>query len=136
MNRLRRENMPLVRISHAPGKPAHHVAAMSAGVHKALVDTFDVPADDRFQVVTEHAPGTQLVAPAEFLGIAHSDDMVFVQITCSEGRSVDQKKALFAGIVDNIATGAEVRREDVIINVVETKRENWSFGNGTAPFTK
>jgi hypothetical protein len=27
-----------------------------------------------------------------------------------------------------------VRREDVIINLVETRRGNWSFGNGLAPF--
>jgi 4-oxalocrotonate tautomerase len=126
--------MPLVRISHAPGKPSVQVAAMSDGVHQALVSTFNVPEDDRFQIVTEHTPGTQLVAPPEFLGIQHTSDVVFVQITCSEGRSVDQKKALFQGIVDNLAAGAGVRREDVIINVVETKRENWSFGNGTAPY--
>ena len=126
--------MPLVRISHAPGKPSVQVATMSDGVHQALVSTFNVPEDDRFQIVTEHAPGTQLVASPEFLGIQHTSDVVFVQITCSEGRSVDQKKALFQGIVDNLAAGAGVRREDVIINVVEIKRENWSFGNGTAPY--
>ena len=126
--------MPLVRISHAPGKPANQIEAMSNGVHQALIQHFNVPADDRFQVITEHAAGTGLVAPAEFLGIAHSADMVFVQITCSEGRGVEQKKALYADIVAHLSAGAGVRTEDVIINVVETRPENWSFGNGTAPF--
>jgi hypothetical protein len=27
-----------------------------------------------------------------------------------------------------------VTENDVIINLVETARENWSFGNGLAPF--
>jgi 4-oxalocrotonate tautomerase len=126
--------MPLVRISHTPGKSDAQLTAISDGVHKALITTFNVPEDDRFQVLTEHASGKGIVAPAEFLGIDHGDDMVFVQITCSEGRSVEQKKALFDGIVDNLAAGAGLRREDVIINVVETRPENWSFGNGGQPF--
>lgn len=126
--------MPLVRISHAAGKPQAYSNALSQGVHRALVETFNVPEDDLFQIVTGHAPTIGLVGTSSFLGIDHSEDMVYVQITCSEGRSVDQKKALFGSIVANVSKDAGVRKEDVIINIVETKRENWSFGNGTAPF--
>jgi 4-oxalocrotonate tautomerase len=99
-----------------------------------MVDSFNVPADDFFQIVTEHAAGTGLVGPASFLGIEHTPNMVFVQITCAEGRSTDQKKALYGKIADNLSAGTGFRREDVIVNLVETKRENWSFGNGVAPF--
>ena len=98
------------------------------------MEAFNVPEDDFFQIVTEHAPATSLIGPSSFMGIEHSEDLVFVQITCAEGRSVDQKKALYEGIVARLAKDAGVRKEDVIINLVETKRENWSFGNGIAPF--
>jgi 4-oxalocrotonate tautomerase len=126
--------MPLVRISLPAGHPAAHATSLSQGVHRAMVETFNVPADDYFQVVTEHAVGVSLVGPSTFLGIEHTPNMVFVQITCAEGRSTDQKKALYARIADNLHSDAGMRREDVIINLVETKRENWSFGNGVAPF--
>jgi 4-oxalocrotonate tautomerase len=125
--------MPLVRISRPSGHPSVDDAAVSQGVHRAMVDTFNVPVDDYFQIVTEHVAGTGLIGPAAFLGIEHTPNMVFIQITCAEGRTTDQKKALYARIVDNVA-GVHLRREDVIINLVETKRENWSFGNGLAPF--
>jgi len=126
--------MPLVRISHAVGKPQSYSSALSQGIHRALVETFDVPKDDLFQVVTDHVPATGLIGTGSFLGIDHTEDMVFVQITCAEGRSNDKKKALFENIAGNISENSGVRKEDVIINIIETKRENWSFGNGTAQF--
>jgi 4-oxalocrotonate tautomerase len=41
---------------------------------------------------------------------------------------------LYAAIANNVSKGADVRAEDIIINLTETKRENWSFGNGKASF--
>ncbi len=73
--------MPLVRISHAAGKSASQAEALSKGVHQALVESFGVPEDDYFQIISAHVPGSQIVAPERFLDIEHSDDMVFVQIT-------------------------------------------------------
>jgi 4-oxalocrotonate tautomerase len=125
--------MPLVRISHVEGKPATFAAELSQGVHRAMVETFNVPADDYFQIVTDHAATSGVIGPKSFLGIAHSPDLVMVQITCAEGRTSEQKKALYRAISGNLSSSG-VRREDVIINLVETKRENWSFGNGEAPF--
>lgn len=125
--------MPLVRISHLSGKPDEVIAALSERVHRAMVEHFDVPPDDRFQIITQH-DAAQLVAPAEFLGLRHSNDVVFIQITCAEGRSVAKKKALYAALADGVASAASIRSEDVIVNLVETRRENWSFGNGLAPF--
>jgi len=126
--------MPLARISHIAGKPAGYSKALSKAVHVSLMTAFQVPEDDYFQIVTEHAHGDGLIGPKQFLGISHSDEMVFVQITCAEGRSVEQKKALYKAITANIADSTSVKSEDVIINLVETGKENWSFGNGDAPF--
>lgn len=126
--------MPLVRIDHARGKPASYRAALSDGVHDAMVRTFNVPEDDRFQVIGEHGPGTAIVHPPRYLGIEYSDELVLIQITCSDTRSVEQKKALFAAIVENLARSPGLRREDVVINLVEVRTENWSFGYGIAQY--
>jgi 4-oxalocrotonate tautomerase len=126
--------MPLVRISHVEGKPPKFAMALSQGVHRAMVETFNVPADDYFQIVTGHAAASGVIGPTSFLGIEHTPDLIMVQITCAEGRTIQQKKALYGAIVENLAAAPGVGREDVIINLVETGRENWSFGNGEAPF--
>jgi 4-oxalocrotonate tautomerase len=126
--------MPLVRIDHAAGKPAHYRAAISQGIHDAMVSTFNVPVDDRFQIIGEHVPGTTLVHAPVYLGIEYSDDLTIIQITCNDTRTQDQKKALFAAIADNLAARPGLRREDIVISLVEVKKENWSFGNGIAQY--
>jgi len=124
--------MPLVHISHAAGKNAAFATALSEGVHDAMVETFAVPRDDVFQIMTEHPTGMNITP--SFLGIEHGPEPVIIQITCSEGRSIEQKKALFAAIAARLAAGPGVPAEDVIVNLVETKRENWSFGRGLAQY--
>lgn len=125
--------MPLVRISLPQQTTAADVAAVSSAVHQALVATFNVPEPDLFQAIHRHSP-QELVCTPEFLGIAHSQHVVLVQISCSPGRSLDMKKALYAQISADIALASSFKADDVIINLLETNRENWSFGRGVAQY--
>jgi phenylpyruvate tautomerase PptA (4-oxalocrotonate tautomerase family) len=126
--------MPLVRINHPAGKPAAFRTAISRGVYRAMLDTFNVPVDDDFQVLSESGPGTEMVRPEQYLGIKYSHDLTFIQITCNDTRTVDQKKAFYAAIADNLTRDPGLRREDILISLVEVKKENWSFGNGIAQY--
>jgi 4-oxalocrotonate tautomerase len=126
--------MPLVRIDHAAGQPASYRTAISRGVHDAMVSTFDVPDGDHFQVISEHAPGTGIVHAPSYLGIEYSDELVIIQITCNDTRTIDRNKALFAAIADNLAEKPGLRRQDIVVSLVEGKKENWSFGNGVAQY--
>ena len=126
--------MPLARIAVPNGKTAEYRSAISRGVHSALMETFNVPADDLFQVITEHAPGTQLVRPPSYLGIEYSNDLVIIQLTVSDTRTVELKKQLFKRIAERLADNPGLRPQDVFINLVEVKKENWSFGNGIAQY--
>lgn len=56
------------------------------------------------------------------------------QITLNAGRSVEQKRALYARIVALLAENPGIRPQDVLINLVEVPRENWSFGSGEAQY--
>lgn len=120
--------MPLVRIALAQGRSPGVRRAIADGVHEALVTTANVPADDRFQVVHE-VPANDLVWDPAYLGQARSAGVVFIQIVLNQGRTVAVKKALYAAIADRVAA-AGVRREDVLVNLVEVPKENWSFGGG------
>jgi phenylpyruvate tautomerase PptA (4-oxalocrotonate tautomerase family) len=121
--------MPLVRISLAPGRTLDDRRAIADGVHRALVETAGVPAADRFQVV-EEVPGPDLHFSPDYLGIARTGGVVFVQVFFSVGRSVETKKALYAKMAENLAASPGLRKEDLVINLVECAKENWSFGNG------
>jgi len=124
--------MPLVRIDIRKGKDADYRQAIGRAVYDALVKV-GVPENDRFQVVGEHAAGNFLFDP-DYLGIHRSDDLVMIQITWNEGRTVEQKKTLFKAIVDGLSAKPGIRPEDIVINRVDVKKENWSFGNGVAQY--
>ena len=125
--------MPLIRIDVLKGRTAEQLAAIGDGVHRALVEAIGVPVLDRFQVIAEHAPGG-LVYDPEYLGIHRSNGVVFVQATISAGRTLDQKRALYAAVSRNLSVNPGVRPEDVFVNIVEVVKENWSFGNGIAQY--
>jgi phenylpyruvate tautomerase PptA (4-oxalocrotonate tautomerase family) len=124
--------MPLVRISLVKGNAPEHRRQIGDAVHRALVETIDVPPADRFQLITEHEAGDLIYDPG-YLGIARTSDIVIIQLTITVGRSLAKKRALFRRIADNLAA-LGLRREDVWVNLVEVAKENWSFGNGEASY--
>jgi 4-oxalocrotonate tautomerase len=125
--------MPLVRISLLAGKPESHKLKISEVVHRAMVETVNVPALDRFQIITEHGKSDFIYDP-QYLNIARTDGLVIIQITLNAGRTTELKKALYHRIAELLNQEAGVRKEDVLINLVETAKENWSFGNGEAQY--
>jgi phenylpyruvate tautomerase PptA (4-oxalocrotonate tautomerase family) len=125
--------MPLVRISLMKGRPAGFGEEVGRIIYGTMVDVIAVPRDDRFQIVTEHDRSGLLYDPG-YLGISRSDGIVIIQITLSDGRSVEQKKAFYKRIAERLNQELGVRIEDVFINLVEVKKENWSFGNGIAQY--
>lgn len=125
--------MPLVRIALMKGRPEGFGKQVGAIVYRSMVDTINVPQKDHFQIITEHDANSLIYDP-EYLGIARSDGVVFIQITLNEGRTVDMKKALYAAIAERLHGELAIRKEDVLISLVEVKKENWSFGNGVAQY--
>ena len=125
--------MPLVRISLLSGKPESHKRKVSEAVHRALVETIAIPAQDRFHIITEHGAADFIYDP-EYLNIRRTNDLVIVQITLSAGRTLEVRKSLYRRIAELLNQETGLRKEDVFINLVETAKENWSFGNGEAQY--
>ncbi|HXZ54061.1 MAG TPA: tautomerase family protein [Burkholderiales bacterium] len=125
--------MPLVRISVMKGKPSNFGEEVGRIVYETMAETFDVPQGDRFQIVSEHDKSGLLYDPG-YLGIQRSDGIVIIQMTVSEGRTSDKKKALYKRVAERLNAELGIRVEDVFINLVEVKKENWSFGNGIAQY--
>lgn len=124
--------MPLARIDLRKGKSADYLQRVGETIYQAM-RAVGVPENDRFQVIQEHDVGTLIYDPG-YLGIARTDDFICIQVTWNEGRTLEQKKAFYLAVADGLHAAVGVRREDVFINLVEVKRENWSFGNGIAQY--
>jgi 4-oxalocrotonate tautomerase len=127
--------MPLVRISLREGKSEPYRKALADGVHQAMVEAIEIPPQDRFQVITEHSANDLIYDPT-YLGVQPSDDIVMVQITLSAGRKPGQKRKLFQRTAEILAKDPGLGPQDLVINLVETAWENWSFGNEEAQYTK
>jgi 4-oxalocrotonate tautomerase len=125
--------MPFTRISLRRGKPPAYRKAIMNGLYLAMRETFNVPEDDRFMVVTEH-DAEDFSYCETYLGIRRSDDLVMIQLTVSNTRSATQKQALYRRIVEHLTKEPGLRPEDIFINLVEVLPENWSFGHGVAQY--
>jgi phenylpyruvate tautomerase PptA (4-oxalocrotonate tautomerase family) len=128
-----REPMPLVRIDLQKGKDAAYRQKAGQVVYEAMVAHTGVPRNDHFQIIGEHTAENFIFDP-DYLGIHRSSDLIMVQIFFNEGRSVEQKQALYKAIAEGLSASLQVRLEDVFITLVEVKKENWSFGNGVAQY--
>src|SRR5947207_1680132 len=125
--------MPFVRIDLVRGKPAPYRKALGEIVYQAMTDLFDVPDGDKFQVITEHAP-EELNVSEGYLGNHYSADIILIQVTLNFGRSTERKKAFYQRVAGDLHAQLGARPDDVVINLVETAKENWSFGGGVAQY--
>jgi 4-oxalocrotonate tautomerase len=125
--------MPLARIDLPAGKPADYGRAVADVVYEAMIATLNAPKNDRFQVISQHTRDTLIIDPT-YLGIERSADALIIQLTLNEGRTVEVKKAFYKAVADGLHERVGLRREDVFVNLVEVRKENWSFGNGIAQY--
>lgn len=109
------------------------MSAIGESVHRAMVEVLEVPGRDHFQVITEH-DSEHLIYDSHYWGVERSDDVVFVQVVLSSGRDAAKKQAFYARVVALLQEKPGLRPQDIVINLVEDKREDWSFGNGVAQY--
>jgi Tautomerase enzyme len=83
--------MPLVRIDLRRGRDGAYRQKVGRVVYEALLSVG--VENDRFQIIGEHDAGNILFDP-NYLGVHRSKDLVIIQITWNEGRTVEQKNAL------------------------------------------
>ncbi|CAH2796945.1 MAG: YusQ-like protein [uncultured Paraburkholderia sp.] len=121
--------MPITRIALRAGKPAEYRKAVSDSIQRALVATVNVPKDDIFMSINEY-DASNFIYDNQYLGVERTDDLVIVQITVNNTRTLEQKKTLYKRMVESPG----LRREDVLINLVDVLKENWSFGNEVAHY--
>jgi 4-oxalocrotonate tautomerase len=124
--------VPLIHIAMRAGKPEAYRQAILDSLYGALREALHVPDDDQFMTITEHdAPNFRT---GNAYGVSRSADVVYIQVTVFDTRTVDQKKALFRRIAERLGDSPGLRPEDVFVNVLDAAKENWSVGHGLAQF--
>jgi 4-oxalocrotonate tautomerase len=124
--------MPLIHISMRAGKPEAYRKAILDSLYRAMREALNVPEGDEFMALSEHDTSNFRYGGA--FGVARSDDVVYIQITVFDTRTVDQKKALYRRIAELLGEDPGIRPEDVFVNVLDAAKENWSVGHGLAQF--
>jgi phenylpyruvate tautomerase PptA (4-oxalocrotonate tautomerase family) len=123
--------MPFVRISLRRGKPREYLRALSDAVHAALVETFGIPAADRFQAFHQHDP-EELVFDRDYLGGPRSDDFVLIYVTGGKVRDAATKQAFYRRLALALAASPGLDPADLMVIVNTTGIDDWSFGGGIA----
>ena len=124
--------MPITPISMRAGKPEAYRQAIFDSLYRALREALNVPEHDEFMTITEHDAANFRYGP--YLGIARSDELLVIQITVFNTRTLEQNTALYRRIAERLGESPGVRPEDVFVYVLEAAKENWSLGHGLAQF--
>lgn len=124
--------MPITRIAIREGKSSDYKRALMDEIYEAMRETIAIQDGDQFMAITEH--GDDEFAFGSFLDIDRSSDLVQLQVFWAPGKTVEAKLAMYKRIVERLGLNPGVRPQDVLISVVETAAENWSFGNGETQF--
>jgi phenylpyruvate tautomerase PptA (4-oxalocrotonate tautomerase family) len=124
--------MPLLYVDLIEGRTPAEVQTLLDAVHGAVVDAFNVPERDRYQVVRTHRHH-EVIALDTGLGIDRSSGLVIVHMV-SRRRDRAQKERFYALVSRNLARDCGVDPADLVISITENDDQDWSFGFGRAQF--
>lgn len=125
--------MPLTRIDTSEEWTIDQARLIGEIVFDVMREVLGVPGGDKFQVIQRHPVDSLNVTPS-YLGIRYTDRIVIIQITLNQGRDTEIKKNFYARLADRLKQDVGVRRDDVLISLIEVPKENWSFGEGVAQY--
>ena len=128
--------MPLVRIDISKDASAELIKIISDVVYDAMTEIARVPVNDRFQIVSRHAADELIFPAGGYLGVSYTTGIIFLQITWVAGRPTEAKKAFYRKVADDISAKGKVRKEDIFISLVDSDREDWSFGKGEMQYAR
>ncbi|MGB6205762.1 tautomerase family protein [Mycobacterium sp.] len=124
--------MPLLYVDVIEGRAPAEIQALLNAIHDAVVEAFQVPHRDRYQVVRTH-PAHEIVALDTGLGIPRSSELVILHVV-SRRRPREFKERFYKLVAANLAERCGLAPADLIVSVTENDDEDWSFGHGRAQF--
>jgi phenylpyruvate tautomerase PptA (4-oxalocrotonate tautomerase family) len=124
--------MPLLYVDIIDGRTPAEIQELLDAIHEAVVEAFQVPQRDRYQVVTTH-PAHGIVTWDTGLGIDRSAQQVVLHVV-SRRRPREFKERFYKLLASHLAERCGLDPADLIVSITENDDEDWSFGYGRAQF--
>ena len=124
--------MPLLRFDLVAGRSPQELRSLLDAAHDAMVEAFEVPPGDRYQIVHEH-PAAHMIVEDTGLGIPRTDQRVVLQVT-TRPRTRAMKERFYRLLCDQIQKRCAISPTDVVVSMVSNEDDDWSFGCGRAQF--
>lgn len=124
--------MPLINIDLIEGRSDEQVKILLDAAHRAVVEAFQVPQGDRYQIVNEHRPGRMIVEDTG-LGIPRTDKVVVISVT-SRPRTEESKVRFYQLLAQALQEDCGIEANDLMVSIVTNTDADWSFGHGRAQF--
>lgn len=110
--------MPIAKIEVCRSRPPEEVAALIEAVYQAQLEALKVPKHDRQIRYVEHRPEHFPVPPGR------TANYTFVEFILFPGRSLEAKRALYAGITRRFGE-LGITASDIMIVLHEPPLDNW-----------
>lgn len=124
--------MPLLKFHMYEGRTEKEVTDILNATHEAMVQSFEVPDSDRYQLVHEHK-SYQMIMKDTGLGYERSNQFILIHII-SRKRTKGQIQAFYKNTTDALYNQCGIDPKDIMFSISENEDEHWSFGEGIAQF--
>ena len=121
--------MPLTRITVREGMSDARLQQLSALYHQTLVEVFDVPPEDKFQIL-EALPARALVYHPHYQTGRRDGDFILFQILAGKPRSTAVKQRLYERLAERLHVDLGIHPDNLMVVIQQTDAEAWSFGQG------
>ena len=124
--------MPLLRFDIIEGRSEEELKTLLDTAHDAMVEAFEVPERDRYQIVHTHKANEMIIQDTG-LGFDRSTDIVLISVT-SKTRTEEKKQRLYQLLAERLEANCGLAPTDLMVSIVENDAADWSFGLGEAQF--
>ena len=121
--------MPLTRITVREGMSDARLQQLSDLYHQTLVEVFDVPPEDKFQIL-EALPARALVYPPHYQTGRRDGDFILFQILAGKPRSTVVKQRLYERLAERLHADLGIHPDNLMVVIQLNGSEEWSFGRG------
>ena len=121
--------MPLTRITVREGMSDARLQQLSDLYHETLVEVFDVPREDKFQIL-EALPAKALVYHPHYQTGRRDGDFILFQILAGKPRSTAVKQRLYERLAERLHADLGIHPDNLMVVIQLNGSEEWSFGRG------
>ncbi|RQW63534.1 tautomerase family protein [Vibrio viridaestus] len=128
--------MPLTRIIvQKEHYSRNELNKISHILHAVLVNEFDVPVRDQFQII-EEVEKNNIIVDREYLSPGRTSGYILFYITAGKPRNLTQKTRFYRELCLQLTKQTSIRSADIMVIIQYTDASDWSFSNGDVFSTK